>query len=145
LFAAFWDSPESNLLERRLRLLLRNVVLRCGLSYRWNMYTGPFAEILEIDARAAYSDGSTESLPLPPRYEFRRFAFMLAHQRRGDFYQAFADYLARQLPRTAEGAVELMIVLRTATAPRRTGLRGRFDLNPGPAFHESVVARKTLS
>jgi hypothetical protein len=140
----FWDSPESNLVDRRLRSLVRGAVIKLGLSYRWNMYTGPFAEIIEIDARVSYEDGSTKSVALPSRYEFRRYAFMLGHQGRDYLYRALADYLVRQLPETGSRPLELAIVRRVASAPYRTAFWGRFNIDATPSFRESIVARRRL-
>ena len=64
LFAVFWDSPGSNLIERRLKSILRPFITGMGLSYRWNMYSGPFTDIIELEARARYADGTTAVISL---------------------------------------------------------------------------------
>jgi hypothetical protein len=107
------------------------------------MYTGPFAEIVEVDARLSYEDGRTERMALPARYEFRRYAFMLGHQRRGDLYQAFAEYLVTQLPPSSD-AIELVVVRRVCKSPARTGFWGRFDIDTDCVFLDTVVARRRL-
>lgn len=146
LFALFWDAPEANLIDRKLKASLRRLVIRLGLSYRWNMYSGPFKEIVELEARLRHADGSCELVPLPPRYEFRRYAFMLARQRSERLFQGLADYLASRLPPHVRRPTEIIIVRRVAKPPSRSGgWRGRFDVSPAPAFRETIVARRPVA
>ncbi len=145
LFAFFWDSPESNLIERKLKLMLRPLVTGLGLSYRWNMYAGPFTHIIEITAHARYEDETTEVVALPSRYEFRRYSFMLARQRRDELYQAFALYIEYWLATNDRRPLEITLVRRTAKTPKRLGgIWGRFDIERDPKFHEIVVAKRIL-
>src|SRR4051794_11982372 len=145
LFALFWDSPESNLIEKKLKSVLRPFVIRLGLSYRWNMYSGPFTHIVEVQARATYDDGTTEVVALPRRYEFRRYCFMLGRQRRSDLYEAFGAYVECWLARQNRYPAAITIVRQVVETPVRLGgLRGRFDVTPLPNFRESVVARRVL-
>jgi hypothetical protein len=147
VFALFWDAPETNLIDRKLKAALRNTIVRLGLSYRWNMYSGPFKQIVELEARLRQADGTIEVVPLPSRYEFRRYAFMLARQRSERLYQCLADYLASRLPPSVRHPTEIVIVRRVANPPARIGgwWRGRFDVERAPAFQESIVARRALS
>ena len=145
LFALFWDSSESTLIDRKLKAALRPLMIRLGISYRWNMYAGPFEQLVELEACARYDDGSIEVVPLPPRYEFRRYVFNLARQQSERGYQGLADYLASRLPAGAPRPVEIVIVRRVAKSPARIGgWRGRFDVSRPPKFYESVVARRAV-
>jgi hypothetical protein len=145
LFAVFWDSPGSNLIERRLKSTLRPFITRMGLSYRWNMYSGPFTDIIELEARARYADGTIAVISLPPRYEFRRYSFMLVRQQRDDLYRAFARYLESWLAKQDRHPVAITLVRGTAKTPVRFGgLGGRFDLESAPKFREFVVVTWVL-
>src|SRR5215468_6523386 len=130
LFAVFWDSTESSLTERKLKAMLRPFITRFGLSYRWNMYSGPYTHIVEIQARATYRDGTTEVVTLPRRYEFRRYGFMLARQRRNDLYEAFGSYIKDWLARQDRHPLAIEILRRVVETPVRIGgPTGRFDVD----------------
>jgi len=145
LFALFWDSPDSTLIGSNLKSMLRLFVTRLGLAHRWIMYSGPFTHIVEIEARARYGDGTTEVVELPPRYEFRRYCFMLGRQRRDDLFQGFASFVESWLARQNLCPTEISIVRRTAKVPVRLGgLWGRFDVRTAPEFREAILAKRIL-
>lgn len=145
VFALFWDSRDSTLIGHTLRSMVRPFVVHSGLSYRWNMYSGPFTHLLEIEVRVRYRDGTTMVIALPPRYEFRRYCFMLGRERNPFQFEVFADYTESRLVRNASQAIEIAVVRRSATVPLRPcGFWGHFDVGTGPQFDETVVHKRLL-
>jgi len=145
LFALFWDSPDPNLIAQKLKSRLRPWVIRAGLSHRWTMYSGPFSHTVEIETRVRYSDGKTEVVELPSRYEFRRYCFMLARQRDRRLFESFARTVESRLVHLDRDPVEITVVRRIAEIPKRTGgFWGHFDVSSGLQFREEVLVKRLL-
>jgi len=140
VFAVFWDSPEINLIHKRVKSKLASWVHDCGLGYAWSMYVGPFVTITRLQTRIIYADNTTEIVTLPPRFEFRRFYFMLGVRGSPVIVEDFLQYVRKQL-RDAPRQVDCIeIVKKVWKSPTRVGgFWGRFEISQDEC-RETVVA-----